>query len=222
MISLAHNFLFIHLPKTAGNSVQNILLPYSDDHVHLAHARQDGVERFEIRNSRYPQHRKHATYQHYKNFMEPEVFEGLYKFATIRNPWDRCVSFYFSPHRGVSAFDPDAFERLIVGQIRTVRQFTCPRTYLERAMDRAGKPWLLERFRRDAIDQHIDFMMRFEHLEADLNHILQHLGLPEQSLPHRNQGKREHYSTYYTPRTRKLVAEKFAEEIEWGQYTFEG
>lgn len=221
MISLAHRFLFIHIPKTGGNSVQNILLEHSDDYMHLAHDLQDGVERFEIRNHIYP-HRKHSAYAHYKRFMDRETFDSLYKFATLRNPWDRCVSSYFSPHRRKQGFDAEEFEHMVRNQIRTVRQFTCPRTIPERVMDRLGKPGVFERLHRRPIDANLDFMMRFEHLEADLDHVLKHLGLPAAELPHRNRSKREHYATYYTPRTRQLVADKFAEEIELGGYTFEG
>lgn len=89
-------------------------------------------------------------------------------------------------------------------------------------MDRLGKPWVFERLHRRPNDADLDFMMRFEHLVADLNHVLQHLGLPAAKLPHRNRSEREHYATYYTPRTRQLVADKFSEEIELGGYTFEG
>jgi hypothetical protein len=220
MVSLEHRFLFIHIPKTGGNSVQNILLAHSEDFVHLAHDKQDGIERFEIRSHVYP-HRKHSAYALYQRFIDPDTFDSLYKFATLRNPWERCVSSYFSPHRGKRTFDAEEFEFMVRKQIRTVRQFTCPRSIPERVMDKLGKPWAFERFHRRPIDADLDFMMRFEHLEADLNHVLMHLGLPAATLPHRNRSEREHYATYYTPRTRKLVARKFAEEIEWGGYTFE-
>jgi len=33
MISIKHNFIFIHVPKTAGNSFQNILKNYSEDKI---------------------------------------------------------------------------------------------------------------------------------------------------------------------------------------------
>ena len=45
MLSTRHRFLFLHVPKTAGNAVQTWLLPHSDDQK-VTHRHQDGIERF--------------------------------------------------------------------------------------------------------------------------------------------------------------------------------
>jgi len=50
MISLKYGFIFIHIPKTAGNSIQNVLKLYSEDKIVCTAPYQDGVERFELRS----------------------------------------------------------------------------------------------------------------------------------------------------------------------------
>ena len=108
MISLQKNFLFVHIPKTGGNSIQNILKEYSEDRIVIEYDHQDGVERFGIRNEKYDIY-KHATLAQYQKVIEPEIFKKLFKFTVIRNPWDRMISFYFSPHGKRTEWDRELF-----------------------------------------------------------------------------------------------------------------
>jgi len=99
MLTIRKKFLFIHVPKTAGNSIQNILKEYSEDEIVAKASHQDAVERFEIRGV-HPGLKKHSTLRKYKARLEPELFSSLFKFSTIRNPWDRLISLYFTPSSG--------------------------------------------------------------------------------------------------------------------------
>ena len=93
MISLKHGFLFIHIPKTAGNSIQNILQDYSEENLVCGAPYQDGVERFEVRSDDYTIH-KHSTLSDYHQQLGSEVIDSLFKFTCVRNPWERMISFY--------------------------------------------------------------------------------------------------------------------------------
>src|SRR5881398_2139235 len=87
MISLQKRFLFVHIPKTAGNSIQSALRDYSEDQLVALRKEQDGIERFGLRNPNY-KIKKHSTLCEYRDALGKEQFRSLYKFTCVRNPWD--------------------------------------------------------------------------------------------------------------------------------------
>jgi len=202
MISHKKNFIFIHVPKTGGNSLQNVLRKYSEDRIVCRNKNQDGVERFGVVNPIYNTV-KHSRLSHYRRAMPPRLFDGMMKFATVRNPWDMLVSGYLSPNQGSTKWDPEVFEAMIE-RTPTLRDFIV-------ADPSSRKP----------IDADVDFIMRFEHLEDDFREICRRLDIPFEKLPHRNKSNRSHYSHYYNDALREKVSKRFAEEIEIFGYTFE-
>src|SRR5689334_2560507 len=112
MISFQKRFLFIHIPKTAGNSIQSVLRDYSEDQLVALRKEQDGVERFGLRNPDY-KIKKHSTLSEYHNALGDEHFQNLYKFTCVRNPWDRMVSYYFTPTQGSEIWNRKKFREII-------------------------------------------------------------------------------------------------------------
>jgi len=67
-----------------------------------------------------------------------------------------------------------------------------------------------------------NYIGKFETLQADWQHISTQLDINAQ-LPHLNENPSErHYTEYYTPRTRRIIAERFRIDIEYFGYTFDG
>lgn len=195
MLSTSHSFLFVHVPKTGGNSVQDALREYSADSFVCLAPHQDGIERFELRSSHFPATVKHTTLYDYKRSYPPRLYERLFKFSIVRNPWERCVSHYFSPHRGPIAWNPAAFLDFITSS--AVRPF-----------DEYADPVAL------------DCVLRFEALECEFKRLCAYLGLPNISLPRRNSGPGYgDWRDYYDLTTAKCVARRFASEITWFGYT---
>lgn len=215
MISIQKRFLFIHVPKTAGNSIQSILADYSEDEIVARRKHQDGVEQFAV-SSKYKV-RKHSTLSDYQLAMDAEMYRSLFKFAAMRNPWDRMISLYFSAHKGRTEWDRDKFAAL-VRQTPTLRTYIRRRSLLQKA---AAKLGLGKSAKDDTLDRDIDFLMKFESLERDFQAVCERLGIPPAALPRRNRSSREHYSHYYDEQLKQLVADRFAEEIDFGGYTFD-
>lgn len=89
--------IFIHIPKTGGNTIQKHIFDKGDslDEMKIS-GHQDGKDRFEVRG-RFTS-KKHMELSEYFEYEELRSFNV---YTCIRNPIDRLVSLYFSPHRHV-------------------------------------------------------------------------------------------------------------------------
>lgn len=204
MLSTERSFLYLHIPKTGGNSIQDALRSYSDDRLVSLAPHQDGVERFELRSDRY-RTQKHSTLGDYLREYGPVLFDSLYRFSCARNPWDRVVSFYFSPHRGRVQWSRDDF----LGFVPTVPPM---QHYL--ALPGDGAPTL------DAAVKNVHRLLRFERLQADFDEVCALLDIKPILLPHRNRSTRRNYRDYYDDASRALVGERFHDEVRLFEYAY--
>lgn len=217
LISYTHKFIFFHVAKVAGLSIREALQPYTQE-----------PEQFKIK--RPPQflngkpnrlyeawetYLLHAKAKDAAKWLPADVFCNSYKFAFVRNPWDWQVSMYHfllkekDNPRYELIKSMAGFEAYLEWVIVTDKPYPKGATTLQKDMlyDDGGQ--LL-----------VDFVGRFETLHQDFDAVCRHLNL-SLSLPHRNQTKHRDYRTYYNARTRQLVAEHFAADIELFGYAFE-
>lgn len=207
MISFRNNFLFIHLPKTGGNSLQAALEKYSDDEIVSPYASQDGIERFSIRNEKLGVE-KHATLGRYREIFGSQVCDQLYTFTVIRNPWDRAMSHYFSPHLANLTWDRARFIN-VVETMPTLRQF------IGEGGNQVGNDSV-------ELDDFVDKIMIFERLQEDFDDVCARLDLPRLKLPFRNVSSKPPYPFHYDDELIQIVAARFADEIAFGGYQFKG
>ena len=201
MISLRQRFLFIHVPKTAGNSIQNILKDHSEDKIVSITPYQDGVERFEIRSEDYKIH-KHSTLWEYEEQLGKSLIDRLFKFSCVRNPWDRMISYYFSPHRGSVVWDRFKFINMIENT-KAIREFV--------RCDGNNKD-------EKSVFENIDFFIRYESINQDFDYVCKQIGIPSVQLPHRNVSNHLHFSVYYDEELIEIVRDLFNDEISYFNY----
>lgn len=202
MISSSHRLIYIHIPKTGGNSVQELLLPLSDDRK-VSGGPRDGIERFEVEGVITPN--KHATLADYAEKLGD--VSGFNIVATIRNPIERAVSYYFSPHRWKSQAGDGSWS--IARPTWDLKRFV--------AMLPEVKPTADFLKIRGRIATGINFL-RFDNLSADFAELVTKLNLPVSvRLAHRNKSASDEdfvSQVLADPGVKAAVKRRFAEDLE--------
>jgi|SaaInlV_165m_DNA_1040744.scaffolds.fasta_scaffold49160_2 hypothetical protein len=201
MKSAEKNFLFIHIPKTGGNAVQKVLMPYCDDQIYRKGYQDGKLNDFEIKNE-LGICRKHEWIGAYINnsHLIKGGFDEYFKFTVVRNPWERMVSWYCWRH-------PSLSQHLDLDHFRT----HCLNL---------SHPSMLEYISYDQ-NIRVDHIIRYENLESEFRQTCAQLNIPFNGWEHTNASKHPHYSQFYTPADRDFVEEKYKNDIDEFGYKFE-
>ena len=141
--------------------------------------------------------------------------ENYFKFAFVRNPWDRFASCYFYLKAGGMNEAYDVRDRKIfLDQHDSFEDFILNTNFNRLFAQQHFKP------QSYYLDKEIDFIGRFENLQEDFNIVCDKIGVPQQHIPHKNKSDHKHYTEYYTNRTRGIVEEKYKKDIEYFGYKF--
>ena len=186
--------LFVHITKSAGTSVAKSLfgeLPY------------------------------HYTAIEYRVIFGRRAFNRYFKFAFVRNPWDRLYSAYSYLRDGGWNEQDRAWYAQHLGQTPDFNTFVLDWLEPERLhshlhlqpqshfiCDGKGRPLL-------------DYLGYFETLPEDFAHIAQRLGIDSQ-LAHVNASQRTDYRDIYTPTAIDKVQRLYRQDIENFGYAFDG
>jgi len=134
--------------------------------------------------------------------------DSYFKFAVIRNTWDRVVSMYFHAKKHLNYHKP--FEDFVLRDGISGKRFFKPFHM---------KPKLT--FNDEYI---IDFTIRHENFEKDVDYVMNRLGIQDYSLTHctHHTGRDvADYRTFYNQQTTDFVYNIFKWEINKFNYKFQ-
>jgi hypothetical protein len=217
ILSNRHRFLYVNIAKTGGTSVRAALksLQWRDPY-YLAQwvcSRLSGLTGHRIA-AKLPRHAKIICAQ---EMLPKDFFDGLYKFAFVRNPWDLQVSSYHHlkrerPHllEGRETFE--AFTRWKLD----------PQRPYQYHLDTSITPltdYLID-LRGNLLT---DFIGRYERLHEDWDQVCKRLGIPTPELPHKRQAtdRSKDYRSYYSDDLAQLVGDYFRRDVELLGYRFD-
>ena len=215
LLSVKYNFLFVHIAKTGGTSVRAALAPLRwRDPLYIPQflaSRLSHLTGHRIA-SKLP---RHARIIAAKEMLPHELFEKLFKFAFVRNPWDLQVSSWHHlkrerPHLVEHLPDFESFLRWKLDPERPYQYHID--TSIERQTD----------YLRDLDDTIlVDFIGKYENLQEDYEEVCRRIGINPPPLPHKRKATgRTDYRQYYDDATAQLLAGYFKADIEEFGYKF--
>lgn len=206
IISHQHQFIFFAVPKTGTHSIRQALRP------HLGAGDEEQVRLFEQHSFSQPDLKAighgHISVSQLKPVLGDDVFERYFKFAFVRNPWDRFVSFcaFISRNSGQFEQNPHGFMAQMLHSPPPSQQMLYqPQSAL--LTDAEGRLAM-------------DFVGHVETMERDYNSICQRLQLQPQPLEQVNSSRHRPYADYYNQALRDLIGGKYRQDIEMFDYRF--
>lgn len=186
------DFIFVHVPRTAGTSIESVLQDHRD---HFVNKKSDG----------------HALASDIKAQVDEDVWRNSWKFGFVRNPWDRIYSIWkldiSSGKVGAPADTAPALAFKDWWNLPMPPHNIFPPQSLWRRTPQSR--WL----------EGLDYTGFFEQLEQHWKWIQFELGI-NTPLPHIHKTEGPPYQEVYEQEMIDAVAEVFAEDIKNFKYTF--
>ncbi|NMP32955.1 sulfotransferase family protein [Thalassotalea sp. M1531] len=231
MISTFDNCLYIHIPKTAGQSIESVFL----ERAGLSWEQREAML---LKPNSTPElgppRLAHLTTQEYLDYgyLTKDELSKLFKFTIVRNPWDRLVSEYrYKQHK--FAFKDFLFNHFPEEGVDDYKEHN--------GIYRHVMPQY--QFIYDNNDNlMVDFVGKFENLKEDFASITQTLCGQPLDLPHKNKtqdGSLAHvlkkklfpkkskksqpspsYKEFYDDESKEFIGELYKKDIALFDYTF--
>lgn len=188
-----HQAIFIHITKTAGTSVAKSLfgyLPY------------------------------HYTAIQYRVFFGKKTFDNYFKFAFVRNPWDRLYSAYRYLKTGGWNEKDEAWGKTHLAQYNDFNEFVIdwltPENIKKHLHFKPQHEFVCDRHGKLLLD----YIAYFETLNEDFHKIAAHLNI-EATLESLNQNPGNSYKEVYSLPAISRVEEIYAKDIALFGYSFD-
>ena len=199
MISRRHKFIFVHIPKTGGNSVSRALLPFTESHLEEAcsPAGLGSGENFWTVDCEFGRD-KHFTADRYAQLVN---IRGFFVFATVRNPLDWAVSLYY-------------FRKQTCGDVRHPWVSEEPDVFGRAEFLRflySGEQTQSSFLGRGKVPVHL---LRFETLSDDFRAVCRRLGLGDLVLDKINASRRPRYRDVLDSELEFEIGKIYADDMQ--------
>jgi hypothetical protein len=206
IISTLHKFLFVAIPKTGTHSVRQALR----EHMGPQDLEQVGLfvqKKFPVPELAKLQH-GHLTLQQIRPYLQPEEWRSLFKFAFVRNPFDRFISYCAFMTRAQGDFERDPQ--------RVMRHFLFEAPPHGHLLFQPQHSFVTDADGSLLSDQ----IGRVEQMQESYDQIAERIGIPSRPLDKVNATSRRAYRDYYDQQLIDGVARIYARDLELFGYQF--
>jgi hypothetical protein len=216
ILSHSKQFIFIHIYKNAGTSIQAALKKWNSLEQNLLLKGLRKITKIEIYGLGYMSRLKmmdslknsHTNLSDLEKYLPADLFQSYFKFAFVRNPWSWQVSLYEFGKQDTKHFQHELLNKFDF------------RDYISWRVENEVK------FQTDFIlnnkgDLGMNYLGRFEELYQDFECLCNHLNI-QAILPKKNVSLTKDYRTYYDEKTAQIIGEVFKKDIENFGYDFDG
>ncbi len=235
LISHEHKFIFIHIGKTGGTSIEKVL------------CRHLGLDFDNTKKDPNGNWWKHIWAKDMKQKVGHKIWQNYFTFAFVRNPFDMIVSLYSMYTQYPQYTKPDVhpklyhpwnqfrdFDALVLGMKnrqhepdelwRQQLDKLNAKTHLDvwNSLKNLQTSYLTESWqgRNGKGEILVDFVGRFETLEEDFKSVCREISVPALDLIHHGATNHGHYSDCYSEESRDFVCQHFSMDVERFGYSF--
>ncbi len=206
IISHTHRYIFFAIPKTGTHAVRQALREG------LGEQDLEQVGLFVKKRFPFPEfadiQHGHISTRQIRPVLGDKVFGQYTKFAFVRNPFDRFVSYCAFMSRGSNVFEtePQRYMKWVVREQKPVDHLL----YQPQHAMVTGADGRLE----------IDIVGRNETMQASYDAICARIGLPTTALERVNASRHRPWQEYYDRELVGLVSSQYARDLELFDYRF--
>lgn len=205
IISNKHRFIFVAIPKTGTHAIRRALRE------HMGPQDAEQVRLFVQKELPVPELAKmghgHIGLAQVRPHLSAEDFNAYFKFAFVRNPFDRFVSYcaFITREQGDFKRDPKGVMRHFLNAPPQQHVLFHPQNSFVTASD--GQ--LLA-----------DYVGRVEQMQQSFDEVCERIGIPTTTLEKVNASERGNYRDYYDQPLIDGVAKLYARDLEMFGYEF--
>jgi len=193
IISHSKKFIYFKGPKVAGTSVEIYFENRCNPSVDVIgyrgpNPKPEGCEWW-----------NHMVPSQIKSKVDQNVWDNYFKFACIRNPWDRLVSYYFWNIHAKHITEQVSFKSFC----QELEGFSLVGFY---------------QLKQDP--NNVDFFVKFENLKDDIKKVCERLDIEYEydTMPFEKKTIHKPYEEYYTKEIKDIVYPLIKDDLEYFQY----